>query len=143
MILVDANILLRLGNQSDPEYVRAQRVIFNCRKADQVVIIPQSLYEFWAVATRSKDVNGLGMDSAHARPWITTFQRMFRLLSEPAEIVRTWADLVDRYAVSGFRAHDARYVAMMQLHGISQLLTYNIKHFDQFPITILDPRTLA
>ena len=143
MILLDANVLLRLGNQSDPEYRRAQRVIFNCRKTDEVVIVPQSLYEFWAVATRSQDVNGLGMDIARVRQWIATFQRMFCLLSEPPEIVRTWAALVEQHAIKGFRAHDARYVAMMQLRGIQRLLTYNVKHFDQFPITILDPGTLA
>ena len=55
----------------------------------------------------------------------------------------TWEDLVDHYAVTGFRAHDARYVAMMQLCGIQRFLTYNVKHFEQFPIAILDPRTLA
>jgi predicted nucleic acid-binding protein len=140
MILVDANILLRLGNKSDPEYRRAQRVVFRCRQSEPLVIVPQSLFEFWAVATRALDVNGLGMDTPRARVWILNFLRMFPLLSEPSELVGTWADLVARYDVKGFRAHDARYVAMMQLHGIQRLLTYNVKHFDPFPISILDPR---
>lgn len=54
MILLDANVLLRLTNTDDPEYKRIQRVIFNYRSNDTLVLAPQSLFEFWAVATRPK-----------------------------------------------------------------------------------------
>lgn len=139
MILLDANVLLRLGNKSDSEYQRIQRVIFKARATDILVLTPQSLFEFWAVATRAQDVNGLGMEPARARSWIQNFVRMFPLLSQPVDLVRIWVELVDRYNVKGFRAHDARYVAIMHAHGISKLMTYNVKHFEAFPITILNP----
>lgn len=64
------------------------------------------------------------------------------MLVEPPKMLETWAALVERHEVKGFRAHDARYVALMQLHGITRLMTYNVKHFQDYGITLLDPATL-
>lgn len=83
------------------------------------------------------------MDIERARHWITTARRMFRVLPEPPEIVPLWAALVEKSRVTGFRAHDARYVAMMQAHGINRLMTYNVKHFAAYSITIIDPAAAA
>ena len=41
--------------------------------------------------------------------------------------------------MTGFRAHDVRLVAAMQSYGIARLLTFNIGHFRNLPVTILDP----
>jgi len=139
MILLDANVLLRLANQEDLEYKRAQRFVFSCRKKDLLVVSPQTLFEFWAVATRSRQVNGIGMEITRAKQWLTVCKRIFPMLDESPEIVSIWESLVEKFGVKGFRAHDARYVAMMQLHGIDQFMTYNVKHFSCFPINILDP----
>src|SRR5579863_6048530 len=127
MILLDANILLRLCNRDDPEYRRCQRAIFQARAGEPLAIAPQSLYEFWAVATRAPEVNGVGMDIGRARQWIANFLRMFPLLPEAGELVRIWAAVVEKYGVKGFRAHDARYVALMQVHRVGKLMTYNVK----------------
>ena len=53
--------------------------------------------------------------------------------------MQKWVSLVELYGVTGFRAHDARYVAMMQIYDIRHLMTYNVKHFASYPITIIDP----
>jgi predicted nucleic acid-binding protein len=142
MILLDANILLRMSNHRDPDCKRTLRVVYEHKKSTEVVIVPQTLYEFWAVATRSKQYNGLGMDIARVRMWIAASQHYYRLLPEPEKILPTWAALVEMHQVKGFRAHDARYVAMMQLHGITHLMTYNVSHFQDYGISILDPSTL-
>ncbi len=143
MILLDANVLVRLSDKDDPEYSRAQRVVYSYRAVDEVVLAPQTLYEFWAVATRGREVNGVGMNIARARLWITTCQRMFRVLPEPLNLLTTWGNLVETYAITGFRAHDARYVAMMQVHGIRQIITYNAKHFASYPITVINPAVVG
>ena len=41
--------------------------------------------------------------------------------------------------MKGFQAHDARYVAAMQCLGVSALMTYNGKHFKDYPITVIEP----
>ena len=139
MILLDANVLVRLSDSKDPEYRRVQQAVFARRSLEVVAIAPQTLYEFWAVATRAKSVNGLDMSVSSAKQWIAACSRMFHLLQEPAELVEAWATLVEKYGVTGFRAHDARYVALMQLHGITHFMTYNVKHFSNYPINIVDP----
>ena len=142
MILLDANILVRISNHRDPDCQRTLRAVFSCKKTDEVVLAPQTRYEFWAVATRPEQFNGLGMRIGRARQWIAATQNIFRLLVEPPKMLETWAALVERHEVKGFRAHDARYVALMQLHGITRLMTYNVKHFQDYGITLLDPATL-
>src|SRR5689334_3266458 len=119
MILLDANILLRMSNKDDKDYALTQRAVFACRKHDEVAVAPQTLFEFWAVATRGRDVNGIGMEVDRARQWVAMCGRMFRLLPDPADLTTRWADIVARFAIKGFRAHDARYVAFMELHRIN------------------------
>lgn len=70
------------------------------------------------------------------------FQRRFRLLPDRLDLVSAWRTLVQSFAIKGFAAHDARIAAAMQTHGVSQILTFNVNHFKQLPITILDPATI-
>lgn len=39
----------------------------------------------------------------------------------------------------GFRAHDVRLVAAMQVYGVMHILTFNGGHFRGLPVTVLDP----
>jgi predicted nucleic acid-binding protein len=143
MILLDNSILARLTNSNDPDYRVTQRVVFRTRAADTLVITPQCLYEFWAVATRSRTHNGLGMDPERAQQWSTLFRRMFALLPDPVELLDVWQELVRKHQVAGFQCHDTRYVAAMQCHGIQELLTYNVAHFRRYPITVTDPHNVT
>lgn len=83
--------------------------------------------------------NGLGMpiDWVHQRTQI--YQSLYQVIPEPPEMLAAWTNLVAKYQITGFRVHDVRYVAMMQLCRISHLMTYNVKHYQRFPITIVDP----
>ncbi len=48
-----------------------------------------------------------------------------------------------RYAIQGKAAHDARLVAAMQKHGVSQLLTFNGADFRRYlEIEVLDPEAI-
>ena len=59
--LLDTNILLRAADTSSATYSLANTVITQIvETANECVIIPQVLIEFWVVATRPLDVNGLG-----------------------------------------------------------------------------------
>jgi hypothetical protein len=66
VILVDTNILLR-SHPSDPHYPAVERALAKLRQNRQVLCIaPQNLVEFWVVATRPIENNGLGMQPAAA-----------------------------------------------------------------------------
>lgn len=54
MILLDTNLLGRVTDSTDPQCAIARRAIsLLCSGTDRPVIVPQSIFEFWAVATRS------------------------------------------------------------------------------------------
>ena len=78
MILLDANILLRMADRADPLYDTTRNAVFQKRRTDQLVIVPQTLFEFWAVATCAAQHNGLGMDTERAQRWVTHTVRCSR-----------------------------------------------------------------
>jgi predicted nucleic acid-binding protein len=145
MILLDTNLLTRMTRSKDPQSGVARAAIQKLRgRGEQLVIVPQNLYEFWAVATRGPGApptgqNGLGMTPAQAAHWLSFFRRRFTLLPDREELSTIWQALIEAHAITGFRAHDARLVAAMQSYGIIQLLTFNAGHFRSLPVTILDP----
>jgi hypothetical protein len=52
-------------------------------------VAPQNVVEFWSVATRPVNENGLGMDARRADAEITTLLRLFRLLPYRQEVLET------------------------------------------------------
>lgn len=145
MILLDTNLLTRMTRSLDPQSGFARGAIQTLLgRRERLIVVPQNLYEFWAVATRPPGAppagsNGLGMSPAQAAHWLRFFQRRFSLLPDREELSRLWQTLVEAHGITGFRAHDVRLVAAMQSYGIAQLLTFNGTHFRGLPITVLDP----
>ena len=73
--LVDTNILLRSADRSHPSSTSATNAIeILLRRGEQLYITPQNLIEFWNVATRPREKNGLGYSIAETQ--IET-ERMF------------------------------------------------------------------
>jgi predicted nucleic acid-binding protein len=143
MILVDTNVLGQLCHATDPLRpfsLNALRVFR--RQGQRLVIVPQTLYEFWVTATRPAAVNGLEMPFERAMRWFNHFQNAFVVLSDPPELLDVWQGLLIAHRTVGKRAHDGRLVAAMQLHGIASILTFNIRDFEKYPIQVIDPRTL-
>jgi predicted nucleic acid-binding protein len=116
-------------------------------KGERLIIVPQNLYEFWAVGTRNPGPppagqNGLGMTPQQASQWLRFFQRRFTLLPDREELVTRWHALVKTLGIKGLRSYDARLVAAMQTYGITRLLTFNADDFGPFSITLIDPASL-
>ena len=88
MILLDTNLLVRMTRPSDPHCSVARAAIQTLRgRGERLIIVPQNLYEFWAVATRPVGAppaggNGLGMTPAQAAQWLRFFQRHFAFLPD-------------------------------------------------------------
>ncbi len=55
----------------------------------------------------------------------------------------SWQEVVANSGVTGFTAHDARLVAVMEVYSLTHILTFNTRHFDVFPgIIVVDPATV-
>lgn len=148
MILVDTNLLTRMARSHDPPSGVARSAIRALRRrGERLIIVPQNLYEFWAVATRRSGPppggsNGLGMTAIQAGQWLRFFRRRLSLLPDREELSTLWQHLVETHNVTGFRAHDARLVAAMQSYGIRRLLSFNPADFGGLPVEVLDPAAL-
>lgn len=59
--LLDTNVLLRMSDGHAPNHLLAGEAVSTLlARRNEVYITAQNLIEFWAVATRPLDVNGLG-----------------------------------------------------------------------------------
>jgi len=91
MILLDSNVLLRLPDKMSPQRPIARQAILSLHRRNEIlVIVPQNLYEFWAVSTRpSGRPNGMGMPAERSELWLNYLQRTFNLLPETEAFERT------------------------------------------------------
>lgn len=138
--LVDTNIFLRVANPADPRRAECVAVLDLLRGAeDDSFTCAQVLIEYWVTATRPTDVNGLGLDAAQSARNLDLMVSMFPCLPEPSDMAQRWRQVVEANGVLGKPAHDARLVALMQAHGISNILTLNVNDFTRYqeitPIT--------
>ena len=142
--ILDANTLLRYSDPKCPQHFEAVTAISELiRHGHFLRTVPQSLYEFWVVATRPLTQNGFGWPTADTAKEIDGLAVRFPLIEDIAGIFVEWRRLVETYDCKGKIAHDARYVAAMNTHGITHLLTFNTGDFARFPmITAVDPASV-
>ena len=131
--LVDTNVLLRWSDADHP--LHSQCVGAVDRLVDQgycVCTCAQVLIEYWAVATRPREVNGLGLAVEGIERNLTDIDQIFLCLPEPPDIAVRWHKLAVSKRVLGRQAHDARIAAFMLAHGISHILTLNACDFTRY-----------
>src|ERR1700682_4260213 len=113
-ILTDTNILLRALYPEHPQYASAEKALASLRLRNETICIaPQNLIEFWTVATRPRDANGLGMAPVRAASEMATLRRFFRLLPATPDVLEAWQGIVVSLGISGKHTHDAHLIAMM------------------------------
>lgn len=141
---VDTNVLLRSIDDGHVAQPIAQKGLIVLRDRGEVLLIfPQNLIEFWAVATRPVINNGLGLSIAKAEEEIISLKTLFVLLRDTPAIFSEWERVVLQYQVSGKQAHDARLVAAMIVHEVTHLLTFNTADFKRFTtITAVNPQSI-
>ena len=144
-ILVDSNILCRLANRDDPQHEAAKKAVELClQRGEELLLTPQAQREFWVVATRPREKNGLGLSSIQASQYLKDFEQFSSFVPDTPAVHQNWQRLVAQYQVSGKDAHDAGFVAAMQALGVGQILTFNAEYFRRYQpqITILTPEQL-
>jgi predicted nucleic acid-binding protein len=139
--IVDTNVLLRLDHIGHPHRQKAQAAIERLIDEQQSIrTVPQVLYEYWVVATRPVNANGLGFSVLEAERMLADHKELFPPLRDERGILERWEDLVNAHQVLGKSAHDARLVAAMIRHGLTQVLTFNDRDFARFKeITAVTP----
>jgi predicted nucleic acid-binding protein len=134
-IVLDTNILLRIAEPQHPLHSTTLEAVRHLRRTNrQPVVLPQIIYEFWAVATRGLASNGLGMSAAAAEATLDDIIRRMPLLRDERGIYDHWRELLKKYGVTGIPSHDMRIVAAMMRHGVATLLTTNPRHFVRYPV---------
>lgn len=110
--LLDTNVLTRLVEPGHPMNATVTRALAQiAADVSPTFIVPQSLYEFWVVATRALSVNGLGRAPSQVVSDIVYFKTLFTLLDDSPAIYPAWERLVATTGVVGKKAHDTRLVA--------------------------------
>lgn len=144
MILIDTNVILRSAQPAHAHFTAAKNAVKTARlRGYTPCIVPQVIYEYWVVATRPLVDNGLGMTTAEAEADVGELIEQFHLFRDERAIFDRWHELVVQHQITGKTAHDARLVAAMDRHRITQLVTFNDQHFHQFPgITVIHPENI-
>jgi predicted nucleic acid-binding protein len=144
-VLVDTNVLVRSAHVAHALQTSATAALQHLRDAQhELRTVPQILYEYWVVATRPADRNGLGFAVGQVDTQIRDLQLLFPPLRDERGIFDLWQKLARDFKVQGKQAHDVRLVAAMRRHALTHLLTFNVSDFERFAtIHLLDPRLLT
>lgn len=141
--MLDSNMMLRWANRLDINRPLALAAIKKLRKQGVVLhSTPQNYIEFWNIATRPVEANGLGAAPATAYRLVRRLRPLFPLLPDTPAVFDEWIKLVVATGVSGKQVHDARLAAVMQTHGVTHILTFNVadfKRFEPLGITVAHP----
>jgi predicted nucleic acid-binding protein len=144
VILIDTNVLVRLRDESSPEHASCRRALEAAADGRlNLVCCAQVIIEYWVVATRPKDVNGLGVTPEVASADLYNLLDVIDLIPEPPDVGARWLNLVTTHRVFGRPTHDARIVALMEAESIRQILTLNPADFARYKsIECLSPDQL-
>jgi predicted nucleic acid-binding protein len=140
--LIDTNVFLRVTKRNDPARQLTLDALRKLRSNNETLCYTtQVLVEFWNVCTRPVAARGgLGLSYQATERKVQIIEKWFRLLPESLTTHQEWRRLVVVHSVQGVQVHDTMLVAVMHVHNISHLLTFNRDDFKRFPgITVLTP----
>jgi predicted nucleic acid-binding protein len=108
-VLLDTNILLRSAQPNHPLWPQATQAVSRLlRQRASLFFCSQNIAEFWNVATRPVEVNGLGFSPTEVRQEIAGIESIFTLLPDVPAIYPAWKRLVQDHRVQGVKVYDAR-----------------------------------
>src|ERR1022692_2456726 len=106
-VLVDTNILLRSAQPTHPLCSQAASAVSKLlRQKDAVFFCAQNIAEFWNVATRPAEVNGLGFSHEEALQEVASIEDLLILLPDIPAIYPVWKRLVQDPPVQRGKGYD-------------------------------------
>lgn len=140
--IIDTNIFLRLVPKNDPDRQTVLNALGKLRaRREELYYTTQVLAEFWTVCTRPKTARGgYGLSPVETERKARVIERYCRLLTESLATHQEWRRLIMAHSVQGVLIHDVRTVSVMNVHGITHILTFDKDDFKRFTnITALLP----
>jgi predicted nucleic acid-binding protein len=144
-VLIDTNILLRSVQPNHPLFAQATGAVAKLiRRKDGVFFCSQNIAEFWNVATRPADQNGLGLSHDEVLRELASIERLLTLLPDIPSVYSAGKEIVRVQKVQGVKVYDARLVATMTVYAVETVLTFNDSDFKRYDnIAALHPSALA
>src|SRR5580704_9982823 len=131
--LVDTNILLRSVEPLHPHHSVAVAAVYRLlAESTPVYFTLQNIAEFWNVATRPVENNGLGLSISSTLGEVEKIEALLTLLPDTPAVYAEWKRIIVEHSVSGVKVHDARLIATMKTHGVSRLLTFDLDDFARY-----------
>lgn len=142
---LDTNVLLRLSHSSHPLHGLLSDCMVHLAANDvELCFTTQNLGEFWNVSARSPDRNGFGLPIQEVARRFEALVHKMTLLPETEEIYSVWLRLLQSHEVRGVQVHDAHLAAVLEVHQVTHLLTFNGADFKRFPhIVAVHPQDLV
>lgn len=143
--LLDTGILLRLLNRSAIEHAETRAAVRQLKQRQhECVTSLQNLCEFWNVCTRPTTArSGLGLTLNQTKRRLDAIQRFASILPDSPDTLARWKALVVSHRVTGVQAHDARLVALMDVHKVQKLLTLNPADFARYDqLDVVTPQSI-
>ena len=143
-VLVDTNVLLRSAQPDDPHCPQATHAVAKLMRDGQAVFVcAQNIAEFWNVATRPAERNGLGLSHEEVLREVSSIESLFTVLLDIPAIYAAWKEIVQNHRVQGVKVYDARLVAVMTVYRVETVLTFNPADFKRYSgITPLQPSSI-
>lgn len=144
-VLLDTNILLRSIEPLHPHHRLAVSAVASLLTEDvSVYFTLQNIAEFWNVATRPVENNGLGFSILATLAEVDRIEGLLTFLPDIPAVYSEWKRIIIENNVSGVKVHDARLVATMKTHGVQRLLTFDVDGFTRYRgIEVIHPRAVA
>jgi predicted nucleic acid-binding protein len=144
-VLVDTNILLRSAEPHHSLFPQAKQAVSRMlHQNHSAFYCSQNIAEFWNVATRPADKNGLGLSHEEVLQEVSSIEGLLTLLPDIPGIYAAWKAIVRDYKVQGVKVYDARLVALMSVYAIEGILTFNDADFKRYSgITAIHPSSVT
>ena len=128
--LVDTNILLTATLFTRPLYTNALTVLNDWPNDGKVLCTNgQILREYLVVATRTQEVNGLGLTPVNALQNVAAINQRMNFLLENSAVSEKLRQLIRELNCKGKQIHDLNLVATAMVHGVTKLVTANVDDF--------------
>src|SRR5437016_10644687 len=108
-VLVDTNVLLRSTEPLHPQHAVAVAAVSRLILENTTVYFTlQNIAEFWNVATRPAQNNGLGFSIASTLAEVEKIESLLTLLPDTPAVYAERKRIIVDHAFSGVKVHDAR-----------------------------------
>ncbi|MBD3405218.1 MAG: PIN domain-containing protein [Candidatus Lokiarchaeota archaeon] len=141
-ILIDTNILVHAHNASSPHQEKASHLIIQAMESKtQPILLPQNLYEFFAVVTNPRRIeNPLSVEEAISICEDFWFSEKMIIIEPTTTTTLMVFSLIEEYKIKKARIFDCVIAATALEFGIGTIYTENTRDFEDFSfLEIINP----